>query len=379
MDKYITKTFRFQFPNGEVKRVYVRGKTEKEAITKLNQQMKKYNSQFISIDEKTTFGQFSQKYIEIYRKPRVTNKTYKDMVGTLQRVFYPFIGNMSMTKIKKVHIQECINQLENRSESYIKKCVGLVKSIFEAAIDEEIIHKNPANNLTKPKVKIEEPRRALSAEERQLFIEVAREHPKGTIFLLSLACGLRPNEARALTRFNIDLDKKIIKITQAIESGSKTIKSPKTNAGIRNVFIPDWFLGDLRAVCLNNNTPYLFHNQYGKPLSETGYLRAWHSLKRTMDIKAGAKLYRNQIIIHAIDQNISPYYLRHTYATELAENNVDLKTAQYLMGHSDIGVTAKIYTHVTNTMLESAREKTNMAMTKSVTMCNRIATTKTEI
>ena len=80
---------------------------------------------------------------------------------------------------------------------------------------------------------------------------------------------------------------------------------------------------------------------------------------REWDIAAGAELYRNQVIKHMIDQEITPYYLRHTYATELAENSVDIKTAQYLLGHSDIKMTAEIYTHVTEKMIETARAKIN--------------------
>ena len=55
--------------------------------------------------------------------------------------------------------------------------------------------------------------------------------------------------------------------------------------------------------------------------------------------------------------DLVPYCLRHTYATMLAEAGVDLKTAQYLLGHSTITMTAKYYTHVTPVMVENAREK----------------------
>ena len=94
-------------------------------------------------------------------------------------------------------------------------------------------------------------------------------------------------------------------------------------------------------------------------MSKQRYLDAWHSFMREMDIAAGAKTYRNKIIIHAIDQDLIPYRLRHTYATNLAELGVDLKTAPYLLGHSDISVTANINTHVTNKMIDSAKEKIN--------------------
>ena len=62
---------------------------------------------------------------------------------------------------------------------------------------------------------------------------------------------------------------------------------------------------------------------------------------------AGAELYRNAVVKHAFDPAITPHYLRHTYCTNLRRQGVDLKTAQYLMGHADISTTANIYSHVT--------------------------------
>ena len=93
--------------------------------------------------------------------------------------------------------------------------------------------------------------------------------------------------------------------------------------------------------------------------SNSNYKKAWKSFLKQMDILAGAKTYKNQIIIHAVDQKLTPYYLRHTYATSLAEKGVDLKTAQYLLGHANVSMTAQIYTHVTKKMLDSAKEKIN--------------------
>lgn len=51
--------------------------------------------------------------------------------------------------------------------------------------------------------------------------------------------------------------------------------------------------------------------------------------------------------------------LRHTYATLLHDAGIDLKLAQYLLGHSDIKVTANIYTHIQNHATKAAALKLN--------------------
>ena len=56
---------------------------------------------------------------------------------------------------------------------------------------------------------------------------------------------------------------------------------------------------------------------------------------------------------------ISPHILRHTYCTRLAEAGTDLKTMQYLMGHSDINTTMEVYNHVDRNRLEKETQKIN--------------------
>lgn len=173
-----------------------------------------------------------------------------------------------------------------------------------------------------------------------------------------LACGLRPAEARALTWFNINLTEKNITITQSIQDNSNIVNEPKTSAGRRTIPIPDWYMEILKTV-KKTDSPYVFPNAKGNPMDAQRYIKSWHSLIRQMDIAAGAKLYRNQVIIHALDQDLTPYNLRHTYATDLSRKEVEIKKAQYLLGHNDIRVTANIYTHITPDMIESVRENIN--------------------
>ena len=128
------------------------------------------------------------------------------------------------------------------------------------------------------------------------------------------------------------------------------MKSTKTAAGARYVPIP----AELQKQ-LDMKSRYFFHVENGRMLSMTKMRRMWHSFQRACDIAAGAELYRNAIIKHAFDPAITPHYLRHTYCSNLRRQGVDLKTAQYLMGHADISTTANIYSHVTE---EDVRELT---------------------
>lgn len=76
-----------------------------------------------------------------------------------------------------------------------------------------------------------------------------------------------------------------------------------------------------------------------------------------MDISNGAKVYRNQIIESTLSEDLEPYLLRHTFCTDCQAAGVPINVAKKLMGHSDISVTAKIYTHMIDEVFEQNRQR----------------------
>ena len=61
----------------------------------------------------------------------------------------------------------------------------------------------------------------------------------------------------------------------------------------------------------------------------------------------GCEVYRNELIpTLPLAPDFVPYMFRHTYCTDLQKKGIDIRTAQKLMGHSSISITAEIYTHV---------------------------------
>ena len=72
----------------------------------------------------------------------------------------------------------------------------------------------------------------------------------------------------------------------------------------------------------------------------------------------GCKTYRNALIPpYLLADDFVPYCLRHTYCTDLCKADVDVRTAQKLMGHANISITADIYTHVDLGDIKKAAEK----------------------
>lgn len=359
-DGYYSKSFFIDLPDGTKKQIKIRGKSPEEVHEKFLRKKIEAEQGVLIINSNTLFKKWVENWLETYKAPKVNSTTLKNCKGILDKYFVSKLGHMKISDIKLMHIQRCINEMEGMSQSRINKAYDYICSCFQKAWENELVHRSPCIGLEKPTAKIKEDRRALTAEERRIFLQAIEQHHRGAFFGIMYACGLRPAEARALTWFNINMSEKTVTITQAVQGGSNNIKEPKTAAGHRTIPIPDWFLPHLQA--LPKTSLYVFPSRdSNKPMTEHRYTQSWQSFLREMDLIAGAQTYRNQIIIHRIAQDLTPYNLRHTYATMLAEKGVDIKTAQYLLGHGDIRVTMNIYTHVSEKMITDAKEKINLS------------------
>lgn len=342
--------------NGMKKRISARGKTEREAIRKLEKLKAEYEAGLRTINSKTKFEVWYEEWFKTYKSPSVTAGTLENVKIAFRKYFLPEIGHMAISEIKPIHIKAIANQFAGLSKSYAKKSMGYLREAFKAAKQNGLISANPCDDLTLPQCNNAKQRRALTEEEEDLFKFAVENHPKGLLFGISYACGLRPGEARALKWSDVDLKAGTVSVKHAVAKGTLTLKEPKTAAGIREITMPTWYADKLRKLPLPFNRDTFIFGDGDKPITEQRYSRAWSSMLRMMDIKNGAKTYRNRIVEKTIDYKITPYYLRHTYATKLAENNIPLKESQRLLGHTKPEMTLRFYQHCTKRMERTAKE-----------------------
>ena len=177
-----------------------------------------------------------------------------------------------------------------------------------------------------------------------------------------LYCGLRRGELLALLWSDIDLDNQTLSVTKAADmpTNATTIKKPKTRAGIRTVPIPNAILPALQWAKSETKSMYVCPNMTtGGIMSAQAYGQAWRSYMHYLNIQAGGK-DRSRINPKIVAMEpFTAHQLRHSYATMLYDADVDVKTAQKLLGHADFGVTMKIYTHLSAEKETAGIEKLN--------------------
>ena len=340
-------------PNGTKKRIAARGKTEREALTKLAKIKAEYEAGIRTINSNTPFKIWAEEWLITYKSHKVKEKTLNEDRIKLNGYFYPLIGHLPIGKITPTHLQQCFNEMTGLSDSYLRQARFLINNIFEQARINDMIRKNPIEGVNIPRGLPKQERRPLTENERRLFLSACDESSNGIMFLVSYYCGLRPAEVRALRWCDINLKQETITVNHSLDTKTDKLIPPKSKAGYRTIPIPQNLKDKLMSLPVAFDKETFVFGLNGKPCTRQRYERAFRRIKNLMDIENGAEVYRNQIIHKTIDYDITPYYLRHTYCTRLAENGIALKTAQYLMGHSTIDMTANIYTHVTEKILQN--------------------------
>ncbi len=137
------------------------------------------------------------------------------------------------------------------------------------------------------------------------------------------------------------------------------IKSPKSSSGVRSVPIPDTILEALKQARKCAESTIVCPAADGRMMSHVAFNRAWRSYLNYLNTKAGGRVAsRSRPKLTLID-NITPHMFRHTYATILYNAGVDIKSAQRFLGHSDINVTLKIYTHLSTKKEQEAIDSLN--------------------
>jgi integrase len=371
----IRLTFTVQLPDGTKKRKSVEGKTRKEAEKKRRAAMAEYERGSLALGGEMTVRQYAERWLERYARRDVERMTRATAERVVTKYLIEVIGAVRLCDLRRIHIQQCFDAVAGMSGSELDKARTYIRQIIRLAIADQYVTGNPLENIEEPDCK-KGKRRALTQQERDAFLsETVRQHPYFPFFAVIFACGLRPGEVRALSWPALDFKNLRIRVFQACEADSKEVKPPKSDAGYRTLPMPDWLAVLLDA--LPREAIFIFHGKDGKPISKQRYERAWNSFLREMDLAAGAQTYRNQIVTHSAIgwDELTPYYLRHTFCTACAESDVDLKTTQYFMGHSSITMTANIYTTVTDKLLDNSQElinnlytfPKNNACTKNVT------------
>ncbi len=340
MSNYVTKSFTY-----EGKRYFVRGKTEKEALRKLIEKQNALANDEVLNPSLRTVRSWALEAVETY-KVKQGETTRKVYLEKLDLYVLRKIGDKRLSKVTPIMCQQVVNYYAGKSKATINDVHQMLRFIFKTAIANGMINKDPTEFLIKPEGTYK-PRRSLTTHEEKVFLQVLPEHYAGLYYALMYYCGCRPSEAASVE--GRDIQRRDGRLFLHIR-GTKTDNADR--------YVP--IVPELEKMLPGKLQPFglLCPNQRGNKMNKGNNLRAWKHLERLMNIAMGCRVYRNQLIApFPLADDLSAYCLRHTFCTNLQKQGVDIRTAQYLMGHADIQMTANIYTHVDFEIIEEAAAK----------------------
>ncbi len=344
--------------NGKRKPIY--GYSPEEVEEKIDQ-IKFEQRMGLVVGDTTTVREWAQMWFKTTKEGKVSTSTENGYRNAINAHIIPHFKETPLREVRPIHVQDLINSKKDKSASLQHAILIALRQMFGAAIANGLINTNPAEGI-KNTGKPAEGKTPLDKEQAEQLLATVKDTRAEVFVHLALYCGLRRGEILALEWKDIDFKNNTISVNKSLEfiGNSSSVKTPKTRAGHRIVPLPESVKALLQAQ--NHDTERVVGNAKGKTVTRIAFRRIWDividGLQKPIELEEGQKLTdkekRENMLFY-----VTPHILRHTYCTTLYNAGIDLKTAQKIMGHSNISVTAQIYTHLDNSHIAAAGEKLN--------------------
>lgn len=338
--------------NGKRKQKYFYGTTEKEVKKKLKDyfiQGEKYNANNIA---KMTLEEFLVDWLENILVHTLKPKSYAIKEYIIKQQIAPRIGMLQVNSLVASDIQQMINNMvkEDLSYSTIKKAYDTLNQRFKLAINQEQVNKNPTLGVVLPKQKNKKNSEIqyFSKEQCKELIEESRRiydynnknvYRLGELVPFLIFTGLRIGEAIALEWNDIDYKNKTITVNKNVvevkskETGKYILEkqdSTKTDSSTRIIPISNNAMECIKNLKeINGDKKFIFASQTGQYISPSNFNRMFRGIQKALN-------YEVTLGLHS---------LRHTFATLMLNNGIDVKIVSELLGHSNVSVTYNIYIH----------------------------------
>lgn len=295
-----------------------------------------------------------------------TEANYKFVINLIRKEDF---GAKRIDKVKLSDAKAWLIKLQadGRGYSTIHTVRGVVRPAFQMAVDDDLLRKNPFEfQLCTVVVNDSVTREAITRKQERAFLEFVKndkhfcKYYEGIYILFKT--GLRISEFVGLQKSDIDFEENTIRIDHQLQRKRDMeyiIEETKTLNGERVLPMTKEVRECFETIISKRRKPkveptvrdkngklyhgFLYLDQNDMPMVALHWEKYFqHILTKYNNI------YKEEL------PKITPHVCRHTYCSNMAKSGMNPKTLQYLMGHSDIGVTLNTYTHLG---LDDAKEE----------------------
>lgn len=307
-----------------------------------------------------TFKNYAGYWLE-RKKYEIRKSTFANYTNLFMCNIIPCLGDIPCEKFNNQILQMFAYYCHEKggkkktglSEHYIRDLLLLIKSVIRDGQEEGVFPDFAFKPIKIPKkLQLETRKQIYTEKEYKKMIEYILKNinSKSVGILLGIYTGMRIGEICALQFKDIDFDENIIHVNKTIQriynpldelEPSKVIITPgKTKNSIREIPITSEIAEILKTIKKDDEFYVLSNSK--KPIEPRTYRKFYDRFMRQAGVEP--------IKFHA---------LRHTFASISIENGIDVKTISDILGHSDISITLKTYTHTTQKAKQNAIYKFN--------------------
>ena len=317
----------------------------------------------ISNVKKMTLEAYMTHWLEDIKKPDLKPSSYDRVEQSLKYQIFPAIGHIQINALTSNDVQKMITAIiSEKSYSTAKKAYNNLNACMELGVQRGEILKNPVKGVKLPSSKVKE-RKGITAytpEEIAAIVEEAKRTYKngapvyryGYLIILILNTGMREGEPLYLKWKDVDLEKRHIYIhgnVVEVKNRAEDAKSsyvlleqdtPKTDKSTRYIPLND------NAVDALEHLRKIIKNKDRVIATKNHTITSPRKVYKTMEcILKKCGITDKENLVHA---------LRHTFATTLIRNGVDIKAVSEILGHEDVSTTLNTYHHVIEQQKHSA-------------------------
>ena len=357
-------------------------KTKAEAVAAGAAAMAEYNSSGIKfIPSEMSYADFLDYWIESYCLITLKKTTLDNYKKRIKSHIKPSLGAYKLTSLTTAGLQKFINSKIDAQYSLNTLSVlrGILTGSLQYAVRQNMLKNNPAREIRIPTERSTESLQLRSAPHRYLppdviekiFERFPEKHPSHIPLMLGYRCGLRLGEAFAITWDCVDLEKGKIYINKQVQ----------WNPAEQWWFFTNPKFNSFRTIDLDNSLLELLRREHKRQDKDRAYYEDMYTVYYENDVRglvtspdqassatpielmlvrqdgsyiqARTMQHASSVIHYELGvKDFTFHSLRHTHATMLAEAGMPQKYTQQRLGHKDISVTLKYYTHLTDKMSE---------------------------
>ena len=311
---------------------------------------------------KTTVAQLLERWLD-HAKSQVSPRTHERYCEIVRKNIVPALGAVLLNKLRPAQISAAYGKalangrrdgtggLAPTTVVYMHR---LIKQALGQAVRWELLSRNPADAVDPPKIE----RGSLTTYDMTQTVKLLEELRGSRLrlpVLLGVMCGLRRGEIVALRWSHMDLAAGKMTVVESAEQTAAGIryKPPKSGRG-RTVALSAMVTIELRQHRLaqaeellrlgvrQSDATYVYTRQDGEPMQPRSLSQMWSAITTTLP-------------------RIRFHDLRHAHATHMLAAGIHPKVASERLGHSRVGITLDLYSHVLPGMQEDAAARVDEA------------------